>query len=265
MSEAQSLSADQFAEILAQAGVDPAVANATVGTYAAAKYDPKKRKLKPKNFFPSKKKVDIGNDQRTLRLMNPHDVRRCVPVVFNAVMAILAGKPESEVTEDINAFMTKAGAGGVFSLLSEELNKLEGDEYPEWAAAVLDEVALLASTDEFTLDAETLIGLPGAQFPELLLALWEVNKHDFLRVLLQVWMKIPSPFQALINLRVFIPVSRFMKNLKKQNEKSPNPSTDPSDGGTDYIGKLLSSFQSENTDTSPTQTSTPAVLAGSSS
>jgi hypothetical protein len=249
--EAQALPADELEEALEVAGVPREVAQASAGIYAEAKYKPKMIKLRPRRFVLKKDaEVSIFEQPHQLRRINPHDIRRLVPVVFNAVMAVLQSRDEFSEIEDIDGLMAQAGPGGIFELLA-----LEGrDEYPDWAVALLEEIGHVASTEALTLEPEDLISLPGDEFPMLLDKLWEVNKQDFLRVALLVWLKVPSRYRAAIGSKISILGSKLGNVLNQPGESSPSLPDPLSSGGTPSGGPPSSSSPSGNTEDSPTLT-----------
>lgn len=256
MSEA--IPADELAEALAKAGYKPEQIEASTGVYAQAKYKPKTVPLKPRRFLLAKDgQVDFFDQKLTVRLLNPHDVRRLVPVVYNAVMSIMVDR---NIADDINMVMSQAGPKGVFEILSAELESLQGhDEYPEWAAKLLEEIAVLVSNDQLSVSAEDLIALPGRQFPELLAKLWEVNSNDFLSVMKRVWAMLPKAIREFISSKTSTLVSRITGALSQIGENFQSPSETLLSGGQDDGGNLLSFSPSEKTEALPTQSLTPVA------
>jgi len=253
-----ALPADELEEALESAGVPRDVAQASAGIYAQAKYKPRMIKLKPRRMFLKKDaEVEIFEEKHQLRRINPHDFRRLLPVVFNAVMAVIQGRDD---VEDVDLLMAAAGPAGIFGLLKHELLALEGrDEYPDWAVALLEEIGNLASTDTLTLEPEDLISLPGDEFPNLLDKLWEVNKSDFLRAALLVWLKIPTQYRAAIGLKISILGSGLTNALKRLAETSPSPPDTLSSGGAPSGGQPSSFSLSANMVDSQTPISTDSV------
>lgn len=237
-----SLSPDQIYDALLASGHSEEEARATAGLLAQAKYEPKRIALRPTFEILSDTEVSFGNRKHFLRHMNVHDKKRALPVLVQVAAHFAREGTEFDTAEKF----LQQGPQGVFQTLFAELQKLHGnDEYPEWAVALLQEVAHITSTEAQTVIAGDIISLPSHQFIDLFKKLWAVNQQDFLLL----WAEVPLKIRAGIHLRLFTPASRVISTLKRALFREETPS---SNGGASSTGRPSSTSPSKSRKTSPT-------------
>lgn len=206
-----ALSPDKLFEALLAQGYSEEEAMEAAGMYAKSKYEPEKVAITPLHQLMSDREVPFLKEKITLRIMNIHDKKRALPILIQASAELVKQDPSFESTE---AFLAK-GHDHAFNYLFDKImnavEQYEGDFYPKWLAAVLEEIANLISTSERKFVAADVISLPADQLSVLLKALYEVNKKHFL----SLWGQVPSEYRTAIHSRVFTPVLKLTSSLKR--------------------------------------------------
>jgi len=184
---------DKLIETLRAGGASQAEIDQVVESYTAAKYRPKAVALTPAFYLASDAQVMLGATPHTLRLMNMDDLRRLLPKVIEFTRFLIAEQGSDRTPEQLLAQTHPMGMVGVVVHKLLEIN-LKG-EYPEWFVALLEELAVLVSTESRSLSAADLISLPPSQLTELIQKLVEVNQRDFLAL----WASVPPGIRSTIS------------------------------------------------------------------
>jgi len=235
----KGISPDAIAEALLAAGHSPEEINQAVSSYSQARYEPTRTALQPAFLVESDQQVKIGNQTHLLRLINTDDMRSILPKVIQLAKHFIKN---GDVTEDKVNDLLEKGSTNFFGLVASKLAELsfKGAGYPDWAVAMLEEVAKLAGNEERTITANDLISLPPSQFIELMRKLYEVNKQDFLLL----WTQVPVELRVPIGSQIFTPILTVFSTLKESVVTSLDQ-TQLSNGGQSSTGKSSSSSPSK--------------------
>jgi len=238
-----ALSPDILAETLLAQGMSPEQVEETVSLYASAKYDVKKRKLKPAFVLKSDKVVKIGHLSATVRELNVGDMKRIGSQVFQIVIHLLASnKIDAENPEEA---LQSINWMGLLTVILEQIMELgSGDEYPDWAIVALEELASLLVCDDEPITPEHLVSIRPIDLKNILSHVLEVNKSHFLELLGQI----PQPYLSLI-ITLKSEIGNVMSGLNTMVSEIQTSMS--SDGGAENIGKSSTSFQSKKLKTSP--------------
>lgn len=194
--------------------------------------------------------------------MNGADVACSIGVLVNVISELWnLGELPTELPEDLGEALEKTGPLDWVDFLQRYLldNMPVNDEYPEWMASLLEEIAKLVSTEARAVSAGDLVSLPLGQLPDVITAMVEVNKKDFLFIILRVWGMLPQYIRQFAKQRIFTPALKITSVLKQINQAPQNPRDPASDGGHPSGGKASSSSPSETVDTTPTQSLSASV------
>lgn len=205
------LTPDQVADALIAQGYSEEDAMKAAGAVALVKYEPKTVTIQPRHNMMSKRTVPFLEGTHTLRIMNVHDKKRALPVLVNVCAEFAKQDPSFKSTED---FLTKGhdhAFNYLFAKVMNALDEYKADEYPEWLAAALEEIANITSTQAQPVDIYDLVSLPLPQMAELLRALYEVNKQDFL----SLWAKVPMNYRTGIRSKLFTPALTLISKVKQ--------------------------------------------------
>lgn len=184
---------DKMIATLKAGGATEEEINQVVDTYTQAKYEPKTVVIEPEFYLESDAIVMLGKEEHRLRLMNVDDTRRALPKLIEFFRAMLAEAGDGRKVEEVLDEAQPMQAVGL--LVGKMIEMNSKGEYPEWFAAMLEEVAILTSTEERKITAGFLISLPPSQFAQLLFKLIEVNKQDFLLL----WVNVPPGIRSTIS------------------------------------------------------------------
>lgn len=249
--EDKSVSADIIAEALRAQGLSEEQIAATTGTYANAKYSPPKRKISRTFTVLSEREVKIGNDMHTLRLLGGGDIGRATAVLANSILELwnLQALPNG-LPDEIEDILEQTSPMGWVDFFVDYIlaNLPQNDEYPEWMAAILDELAKLATTEERTITAGDIVSMPGGQLKEFVRVMVEVNKDDFLAIIRGVWLTLPESIRSFIHQKIFTPTLNIMQIVSASAFQSPE---DQDSDGTPPSGGQDSSTTSEKTEALP--------------
>lgn len=242
---------DQLIATLKAGGASQAQIDEVIDTYTKAKYEPEPVELHPAFYLMSDITVKIGKDDHLLRLVNVDDLRRALPKLIEFVRLMIS---ENGGKEKVAEVLEQANPLNVISILMQRVLEMNlkgriSGSYPKWFVSVLEEVALLASTEARTLTAADLISLPPSQFQALLFKLVEVNQQDFLLL----WASVPPAMRLTISTlvsRITNAAKRISTALSRQTASL---------GGAESTGNPTSSSPSE---VPKAATSRKKVLAG---
>lgn len=205
------LSPDQLFDALLAQGHSEEEAMEAAGMYAKSKYEPEKTELRPLHDVLSDRTVPFINGDITLRVMNIHDKKRALPILVQAVAELVKQDPGFKSTEEFLSKGHDHAFNYVFDKVMNIVEQYQGDSYPKWIVAVLEEIANLASTQTRPVVAAEIISLPADQLAVLIKTMYEVNKKHFL----SLWGQVPLEYRTAIHLRLFTPVLKLISNLKR--------------------------------------------------
>lgn len=249
--EDKSVSPDKIAAALKAQGFSDEEIAATTGTYAEAKYSPPTRKISRTFTVLSEREVKIGNEIHTLRLLGGGDLGRATAVLANCILELwnLQALPKG-LPDEIEDILENTSPVGWVDFFVDYIvaNLPANDEYPEWMAAILEELGKLATTDQRTITAGDIVSMPGAQIKEFCRVMVEVNKDDFLAIIRGVWLTLPESIRSFIHQKIFIPGLNIIQLTSANVFQAPE---DQDSDGTLPSGGQDSSTTSEKTEALP--------------
>lgn len=191
----EALSADKFAELLRAQGVPEDQIEATAAVYMQAKYAPPKKKIKPTIYYESDKVFELSPENKiTLRYMNGDDIKRIAPKIIQIAKALIL--EESLDFESAEDMLNNMNPMAFISKILEYVIQADGDDYPEWMYAAIEEIAILTSNPDkdFVFTPGDFVALRPSKQVELCEKLVEVNKADFFIL----WAKVPQKYRLMI-------------------------------------------------------------------
>lgn len=192
----ETLSGDKVAEALRAQGFSEEQIQATVGVYSEAKYAPKKKKIKPTIYYESDKVFERfpADPGITLRYMNGDDIKRIAPKIIQVAKALIL--EEDLDFDSAEQMLSEMSPMAFISKLLGYIIEADGDDYPEWMFAVIEEIAILTSNPDkdFVFTPGDFVALRPSKQYELCEKLIEVNKADFFIL----WAKIPAKYRLMI-------------------------------------------------------------------
>lgn len=238
----KGISPDKLADALRAAGYSEEEVNQATGDYSKARYQPELVALKPTHQTMSQKTIKLFGQDHALRELRADDIKRIIPKAVNVALSLLRNGSIKE--DSIEAYFEKASAADFLGLITQQIKALmSGEGYPDWLVVVLEEVALITSTDERQFSAGDIISLKPYEIIALLKALWEVNQQDFL----YMWGLVPEGLRSMVSTLV----SPIMPMLSMLNHLSLKPPA--LNGGQSSGGKRSSSSPSKKLKKSVTQ------------
>lgn len=232
----EALSADKLAEMMRAQGASEGEIAATTGIYAEAKYAPPKRKIKPSIYYESDKVFEITPEHKfPIRYMNGHDIKRISPKIIQVAKALIL--EENLDFESAEAMLSEMSPGAFISKIMSYVLEAEGEDYPEWMFAVIEEICILTSNPDVdrVFSPEDFVALRPSKQYELCEKLVEVNKADFFIL----WVKVPISYRS----KITTLASWGINNVKKISTLLLSPIA--SLGTQDNTGKSSSSTPSK--------------------